>query len=107
MTARRECDERGNVTHSRRARLQVRGSVSDHHHRLEAVFLFEKADDPSLATALACGLALIKSSVLPCGGQAQVTLRGGGMGGGEWVAFREKQDDVAWGRNSSMTCMGL
>lgn len=50
--------------YSGRARLQVGGAVSDHHHRLEAVLLLQNADDLSLAAALGGGLALVKAGVL-------------------------------------------
>lgn len=47
-----------------RARLQVGGAVSDHHHRLEAVALLQGADDLSFAAALGCGLTLVETGVL-------------------------------------------
>lgn len=50
--------------YSRGARLQVGGTVSDHHHRLEAVLLLQGADDLSFAAALGGGLALVKTGEL-------------------------------------------
>lgn len=46
------------------ARLQVGGAVSDHHHRLEAVLLLQKADDLAFAATLGRGLMLVEAGIL-------------------------------------------
>lgn len=47
-----------------RARLQVGGAVPDHHHRLEAVLLLQKADHLAFAATLGRGLMLVEAGIL-------------------------------------------
>lgn len=46
--------------------LQISGSISDHHHRFEAVLLLQHAYHFSFAAALCCGLSFVKTGVFTC-----------------------------------------